>query len=79
MPLPLPLPLDLDGAPREVSEGVFWPKVAPRGPQSAQDCLQERPPRGLQEAPKRPPRGPKRLPRWPKTAPRAKRRESKKQ
>ena len=35
-------PLDLDGGFREVAEGPFWPKMAPRGPQRAQDGLQDR-------------------------------------
>ena len=41
-PSPYPLPLDLDGAPRERSERPRWPKMAPRGPQRAQDGLQDR-------------------------------------
>ena len=39
---PYPLPLDLDGAPREALERSRWPKMAPRGPQRAQDGLQYR-------------------------------------
>ena len=43
LPLPLPPPLDLDRGFREVAEGPFWPKMAPRRLQRAQDGLQDGP------------------------------------
>ena len=41
-PPPLPPPLDLDGGFRDPLERPRWPKMAPRGPQRAQDNLQDR-------------------------------------
>ena len=41
-PRPNLLPLDLEEAFREGLERLRWPKMAPRGPQRAQDGLQDR-------------------------------------
>ena len=41
-PSPYPLPLDLEGVGREELERPRWPKMAPRGPQRAQDGPQDR-------------------------------------
>ena len=66
-PSPIPPPLDLDGGGRERSERPRWPKTAPRGPQRAQDDLQDgsgwlkMAQDGSQDAPRGPISGPRRL------------------